>query len=226
MYPFKVRKGNAVSSRRGFLKVPPTEWGEVLQGNIIEYFWNNGEHDGLYIDCGAAYGISTVSMAHKYKKVLAIECEYLNYKVLKENCSYYDNIETLYMAVGDREDSVTVHSYKDSPLLSYVSDEGKTRTERAVYGLRPDRFTDNITMKTIDSLVEPFEKVNAIKIDVEGYELPAVKGAMNTLKNNNILLIVECFKKNHRQEKLIQMMEDIGYRYIESLTKFDIVFTR
>ena len=226
MYPFKVRKGNAVNANRWFVTASPTEWGEVLPGNIIEYFWNNGEHDGLYIDCGAAYGVASVSMAHKYKKVLAIECEYLNYKLLKQNCSYYDNIETLYMAVGDREDNVTVHSYKDNPLLGYVSDEGKTRTERAMYGLRPDRLTNNVTMKTIDSLVEPFEKVNAIKIDVEGYELPVVKGAMNTLKNNNVLLIIECFKKNYRQEKLIQMMEDIDYRYIETLSEFDMVFTR
>lgn len=219
MYPFKVRNGNSLHQKRSFLKKSPTEWREVLLGNIIDYFWNHGEHDGLYIDCGAAYGIASVSMAHKYKKVLSLECEYRNYKLLKENCSYYNNIETMNIAVGDREDVVTVHSYSNSPLTSYVSDNNKVRTDRRD---KPDSYYKNIPMKTIDSLVS--EKVNAIKIDVEGYELNVIRGAIETLKNNDVLCIIECF--DERKDILTELMSAIGYRYIETLDSCDMVFRK
>lgn len=158
-------------------------------------------------------------MAQKYKKVLSLECDYRNYKLLKENCSYYNNIETMNIAVGDREDVVTIHSYSNSPLTSYVSDNNKIRTDRRN---KPDRYYKNIPMKTIDSLVS--EKVNAIKIDVEGYELNVIRGAIETLKNNDVLCIIESFKK--RKDRLTELMSEIGYRYIETLDDCDMVFRK
>ena len=196
--------------------MPTTEWGNVLRHGLIEYFWHHGEHDGLYIDCGAAYGIASVSMSHKYKKILALECDYRNYKLLKENCSYYDNIETMNVAIGDKEGLVNIQYYKNKPLLSSVLDSRDDRRER------PLGVYSNVQMKTIDSLVN--EKVSAIKIDVEGYELNVIKGAMQTLRNNDALCIIECFEKN--REVLIEMMSDLEYRYIETLGDCDMVFRK
>lgn len=196
--------------------MPTAQWGNVLQHGLIEYFWNNGEHDGLYIDCGAAYGIASVSMSHKYKKILALECDYQNYKRLRENCSYYDNIETVNVAVGDKEDLVNIQYYTNRPLLSSVLDSRDDRRER------PTGVYRNVQMKTIDSLVN--EKVSAIKIDVEGYELNVIKGAVQTLRNNDALCIIECFEKN--REDLLKMMSDLEYRYIETLGDCDMVFRK
>ena len=196
--------------------MPAAEWSNVLYHGLIEYFWNHGEHDGLYIDCGAAYGIASVSMSHKYKKILALECDYHNYKLLKENCSYYDNIEIMNVAIGDKEGLVNIQYYKNKPLLSSVLDSRDDRRER------PLGVYSNVQMKTIDSLVN--EKVSAIKIDVEGYELNVIKGAMQTLRNNDALCIIECFEKN--REVLIKMMSDLEYRYIETLGDCDMVFRK
>ncbi|MFC1667094.1 FkbM family methyltransferase [Candidatus Omnitrophota bacterium] len=62
-------------------------------------------------------------------------------------------------------------------------------------------------MKTIDSIVEEFYKnriIDILKIDVQGYELPVLKGAINSLNNINVILLELNLIDIHKNVSLIE----------------------
>ena len=72
-------------------------------------------------------------------------------------------------------------------------------------------------------------KLNAIKIDVEGYELNVLRGAEMTIKKSKPLLYLEIDeKKLNRFEastvKLFSFLKDLNYKVIDPQTR--IVYTQ
>jgi len=83
-----------------------------------------------------------------------------------KNCS--EDVETHQLAVGNEEKMIS------------LSEDNFTQAKRVI-------GDGNIPMVTIDSL--NLDDVDLIKIDVEGYEMEVLKGAENTLKNVEYLMI-------------------------------------
>jgi FkbM family methyltransferase len=75
-----------------------------------------------------------------------------------------------------------------------------------------------IPVTTIDTYVEErdFSRLDFVKIDVEGYELLCLTGAVNTLKKFQPLLYLEIYnewskKFNYSPPELVSFLEGIGY---------------
>lgn len=78
----------------------------------------------------------------------------------------------------------------------------------------------DIQLVTIDEVVsqEGLDRVDGIKIDIEGAELPALKGAVNTLTKFRPWLIVEVQDETartagYRQEDVLDFLAKLGYRF-------------
>ena len=83
----------------------------------------------------------------------------------------------------------------------------------------------DIKCRTLDSF--GLTNVDFIKIDVDGFEIPLLNGAMETLSNNNAVVNIE-MKRDKRLstvEKCESILKDLGYRF-RSRTKSDEVWLK
>ena len=71
-----------------------------------------------------------------------------------------------------------------------------------------------VSTVTVDELVKTLglDQVNLLKIDVEGAECLALKGAENTLKTFHPLV---CFEKGEGDQEAVNLLESLGYSFFE-----------
>ncbi len=88
----------------------------------------------------------------------------------------------------------------------------------AWYTQRNDEHTTKVELTTIDSL--ELDRLNFIKLDVEGYELKAIKGGIKTIEKNKPVISLECLNKHQTEVETITDLEnkynilmDLGYRF-------------
>ena len=135
---------------------------------FLEWCRSRDKKFNTVLDIGAWCGTWSAEFAPYCKKIYAIEPDQTHFECLLKNLSSFDNIELLDYAVGDTETRVA------------LTDDDFTQARR-IYSI------GNILMKTVDSF--KFEDVDLIKIDVEGFEMNVLRGAKDTLKDCNFLMI-------------------------------------
>ena len=165
--------------------------------------WSGDECDmlrslanGVCLDVGANIGFMSMAMA-SVCNVVAFEPQPALFELLVEN-TRDKNVRCYNTAIGNSTQIVHM------PKLRY--------NERGNYGsvgLVPGGFgTIQVPMTTIDSY--GFENVGLIKLDVEGYELEALKGAVETIKRDRPILYVEDDRDNKR-DALRSFISSLGY---------------
>ena len=158
---------------------------------IIEKFQPiNGE---IVVDVGAHYGRYTLIAANcigSKGKVIAIEADPKNFDMLNENIKLnkFENIKTLNCAVSSNKSKVK--------LSIPEKKAGHTIYSSIIPGRSPTEKFIEVNANTLDNLLAEngisLERINWIKIDVEGAELEVLKGATNVLsKSKNIVLLIE-----------------------------------
>lgn len=136
----------------------------------------------LFVDCGANIGIWTLvaaSLVGAEGKIYAFEPNPLTFKKLNRNISLNEfghNIQVFASAVGKDEGnlSLTVNQYHNLSQITYSS----------------DREAITVPVMKLDALLNE-QKVNGIKVDVEGFELEVLQGAESILKQHQPWLCVE-----------------------------------
>jgi FkbM family methyltransferase len=148
------------------------------------------EENETFVDAGANVGSYSLMIANEYKdkgvKVIAIEAHPENYKALRRNieCNGFENI---IIAINK-----VISDYKGSVGLYERSHDG-TRVDSEMYSICSDQRIDaynilhpsgkslQVECDTLDNILER-EKVDVIKMDVEGAEVLALKAATKTLE--------------------------------------------
>jgi len=148
------------------------------------------EENETFVDAGANVGSYSLMIANEYKdkgvKVIAIEAHPENYKALRRNieCNGFENI---IIAINK-----VISDYKGSVGLYERSHDG-TRVDSEMYSICRDQRIDaynilhpsgkslQVECDTLDNILER-EKVDVIKMDVEGAEVLALKAATKTLE--------------------------------------------
>ena len=73
----------------------------------------------------------------------------------------------------------------------------------------------NVQTNTLDNFCveEKIEKIDVIKIDVEGHEHEVIKGALTTFKNYKPILIIEIEQRHHKEDisSIINEIKNINY---------------
>lgn len=133
---------------------------------FIDYCVDKDKKFNHILDIGAWVGTWSMAMNKFCGRVVAFEPDSLHYECLVKNVS--DDIETHQLAVGSEE-----------KLIS-LSEDNFTQSKRII-------GEGSIPMITIDSM--KLDDVDLIKIDVEGYEMEVLKGAVNTLESVSYLMI-------------------------------------
>jgi len=187
----KVFGNKLILSKKG-LALAVSHYGtyEELEAKIMEEKITVGS---IVVDVGANIGLHTLNMARMVGntgQVFAFEPDPSNFEILGENVKInnYQNIILEKKAIGDKHGRTTLYQ-SDHPgnhRLFPQTKQAKGEVEVELTSL--DKYF-------IDSNLA--EKINFIKIDVEGLEFSVLNGMKNILKNNKkIKILFEFMPKN------------------------------
>lgn len=152
--------------------------------------------DSVVVDCGANIGNHTVFWSKYVKKVYAIEPLPMNFEILKRNVEANNcNAEIFNNLLSHKKESFICKSNKKSLAAT-----------RFIKNKKGDFYS-----VTLDSIIN--EKVDFIKIDVEGAELKVLKGAKRILSEDHPFLVIEIhyFDFDDMDEQVLKELEQYGY---------------
>jgi len=161
--------------------------------------------EGIAMDIGANCGMFTVHLAKMLGdkgKVVSIEPERENIALLKKNVELnrLKNVSIVEKGVYSKKGEMTF----------YLDDFG---TGGHSLLKNEDAKKEIIKIDTIDNILKSLKikHVNLIKIDVEGVELEAFKGAKKTLKKSHPKIIFEAVDEEKRKE-IEKFLSVYGYK--------------
>ena len=163
---------------------------EEVEAKIMEEKIKTGN---IVVDIGANIGLHTLNMARivgNTGQVFAFEPDPSNFKILEKNVKInnYQNIILEQRAVGDKHERTTLYQ-SDHPGMHRIFPQTKqAKGQVKVELISLDKYF-------IDSNLA--DRINFIKIDVEGLEFSVLQGMKNILKNNKkIRILFEFMPKN------------------------------
>lgn len=145
------------------------------------------ENNPILFDVGANNGSYTrllIDYFNKEAKIFSFEPSFQTYKNLEANVAA-TNVFLFNFGFGEKNSTFTLYSDKEGSGLSSVYN-------RRLLHLKIEMsFSEEIEIKTIDSFCEEqkINKVDFLKIDVEGHEMSVLKGACNLLEKRKIQFI-------------------------------------
>jgi len=144
------------------------------------WLWPHVKHLKLrrVIDCGGHIGNWTINWFDRCEKIEAFEPNRQILPIYKEQTKHIKNLSLHEVALGDRAGSVS---------MDYESHQG---TYHVVDNAGP------IEIRTLDSY--NFTNVDVIKIDVEGFEVPLLDGARDTIISNKPWIQIEANNSGKR----------------------------
>jgi len=210
IYNFKVY-GSIKKNKTSYFLLKKCEFGDYHELDTIKKFSNKNKL--LFVDCGSNYGFYsfyTASLSEK-NEIISIEAskdtsdefiKNLNLNNFK-NINFFNNAVSnsvgenisFYESVNDWESSQTHSNFKSS---------------------------SEVTIKSIkiDSLLQEYfleDYFVIIKLDIEGNEINAIKGALETIKKSEPLIIIEFSKYIFENTDNIDYLKSFLIKYDYSI---------
>jgi FkbM family methyltransferase len=188
-------------------EILPKEW--LGMKEVIEKYVKGRE---IAVQAGGCLGMYPRLMSDMFDIVYTFEPHPLNFHCLAANCSK-DNIIKVQGALGEtagldllmdhNATNVGMHWMMKSPRQRPGEEETGTKYRVAVF--------------TIDSLNLP--ACDLIQLDVEGYEMSAIQGAIRTITTYRPVIVCE-----FPQDDVITRLKGLGYSHVETVFG-DSIFT-
>lgn len=177
-----------------------------FEENIRKWFYKNKKRR-IFLDIGANIGFYTVLAVNvlRYENIYSFEPSKKTYNLLEENIKINNlkNVNCYNLGVGSENITTYIENNKGHT--------GKNKINR--------EKGQKIQINILDDILpeEKHDKVDMIKIDVEGYELKVLKGSSNILKSveKGTIIIIE-IKKNNRKEA-INILKNNNFEKIEKV---------
>jgi len=175
--------------------------------------------DGVFaIDGGANLGVHTIEWArhmHGWGRVMAFEAQEFVFYALAGNIAINNcwNASARWMALGERAGQIAVPEPDYQRPGSFGSLELRPRSGNEFIGqdVSYDAADCVVTpMQSIDELAP--ERLDFLKLDIEGMELEALRGARATIERHRPIMLVEAIKVD--RTALDAMLREMGYRVI------------
>lgn len=174
---------------------PRLEW-PVFREMYIKY----SKKFDLVVQAGGNLGMYPRLLSNIYKEVYTFEPDHLNFHCLVNNCQK-DNIYKFNVALGDRHEMLQM----------------KKNEIRNVGMHRMLKKKGNMPTLMIDDF--EFDNCDLIQLDIEDFEIFALKGAIKTIEKFKPLISVE--KAN---DVIYSFLKNFGYKEIDKF-KSDTFFS-
>lgn len=171
---------------------------EFFNDLTIDSFCTKGK--GSFIDCGANIG-DTIEEFIKwsggnYERIFGIEADPINFYTMKnfvEEQNFRD-VVPLNCGAWNENSAITFNSLGSG--ISRVSAAGKV----------------TISTKKLDDIVDS-DRINFIKMDIEGSEIPALQGAESVIKKYKPILAISAYHKKDDLITIPQLINNIRNDY-------------
>jgi len=134
-------------------------------------------------DVGANIGSITIPLANRAEKVFAFEVGCISFGYLRHNImvNSIQNVELIRGAISDKPCKLYYHYTYPNTGGSFVSTEISSQ----------EAIVEQVDSITLDSVANKIDKLDFIKMDIEGYELNALHGATELLSKFKPKLFIE-----------------------------------
>lgn len=194
----------------------------------LEIFQSLLNPGAIMIDAGANIGLYSLIGARLVGdsgKVYSFEPSKATFNLFLKNIELNNihNITPINMGLGDRigESLVLSQNSKTGDAEKYIF-KMENEIDAEDNKLIDVHLTESISLETLDNfqLRNHIEKVDFLKIDVEGYEYFVLKGAENLLKNSReIIILFECAahlakRSGSSQKDVFDFLNNLGFDII------------
>lgn len=157
------------------------------------------------VDGGAHIGTWAVALAKRFKQVIAFEPATDTFSCLVSNTYSLPNVNTIHAALGEVEGVCVV--------VNDPTRKGNTGS-RTIQVASPQTMSGpHVVMNRLDSY--HFTQLDFLKLDVEGSEPLALRGATETIERCRPVIMVECKAftppRNGGPEATRQVLTNLGY---------------
>jgi len=175
--------------------------------------------DKMFVDVGANQGEFTLYAAKRLTKgsVIAFEPVSSMYERLARNVvlNGFQNVDLVKKALSDKSGSLPIYTpagrFRDNSFNSGLPSLFKA-------GPSSD-YLETIDVTTLDAYLEQISpiRVDAMKIDIEGSELPMLRGAVKSLLKFRPVLVIEISRESCRvagydSDEILSFITSLGYR--------------
>lgn len=136
-------------------------------------------------DVGANIGLTSILFSRLGCNVVSFEPSPSTYSILCENIqrNHLSNVVPVNVGLGDKAETTTITFAANNRSGGFVSDI-----------CRPEmgHVTENIEIRRLDDIWYKFDnRLDFIKIDVEGFEGNVIRGALNLLEQHKPIVVLE-----------------------------------
>lgn len=154
--------------------------------------------DKVFVDLGSYTGdtaLDFINYYKNYKKIYCYEMTTESMATVKENLSKYENIIYLNKAVSNNN------------RISYFTTE--------LLDASTNKLTNNgnIEIETVSLDNDITEKIDMIKMDIEGEEYNALLGSQNHIINDKPILLISVYHNNEDLWKIPRLIEKFNNKY-------------
>jgi FkbM family methyltransferase len=169
------------------------------------------------VDIGAHVGISVHQWAPLFEQVYAFEPMIDHYNCLTKNTAKFPNVKCFNNAMSNQSRMLhgAYRTMKNSGSFQLVDDEfvAVNRKNAKIYDI-PSKRLDDFALDNVDM----------IKIDVEGWEFEVLKGAEQTIRRCQPILMVEYTHGGGRENKSMHTYDIAEYHaFIDSIGYQEII---
>lgn len=157
-----------------------------------------------FLDVGAHLGFYSALLSPLCSGVFAFEPDSRNRPYLEETAKHLPNVRIVAKAVSDQNGSVEFSDSDESSVSHIVlSANGSGGKSTVVETVTIDDFVEKETLRPA-----------AVKIDIEGFDILALRGALSTARNHQPVFLVEYNLEEDRPNTwaaLEAFLNDAGY---------------
>mgnify|MGYP006101808377 CR=1 FL=1 len=191
---------------------------------VISEILKHCNNKRVVFQAGGNIGIYTKEYSNFFDTVYTAEPDSTNFKCLSINCIDNLNIVKFQTCLGsDNSSTHMLNPFEivDCGGIHVYTDEHKKRPD-----LCYKQSHHKIPIIKIDNLC--IDNLDLIHLDIEGYELYALQGAIETIKKYKPTIVLEICEHSSRfgytEDDLHGFLSELGYEYICTLSNNDKVF--
>jgi FkbM family methyltransferase len=184
----------------------------LRRSGVIDFALQFSTGRRTVIQAGGHIGVWPIKLSEHFARVLSFEPVQSNWECLERN-AVRPNVALYNEALGAENGTIKINYRTKSSGGHSVA-------------TRLDKPHVTVPLRALDSLGLP--DVDAMFLDIEGYEIQTLKGARNILKKQKPLLVIEnngCSKQfGYPMDALAKFLKPYGYRFVDRYGDEDDIF--